>query len=317
MQKKTKKYKKRKSKRRTKRKFQGGGPIPITKEQEIPLVSAPENPPVNEQENTQVSVQNNEPTLESNIEKIVGMFMLFTSKGISNYIDTLGADIGIDPNSSSKENIHELTKKLTTIVETLSSEEGEEFRKQAGILAGDIVEILKPAIGESEDMIIDSVEKLAKSSTKIAVSALNEIPIVFVVNEAATFITAALQAATVVANVTAKGANTIGELQKKQEEFSQLKQNISNLQNAQINTKIDGLNNQVNTKIDGLNNQVNTKMDGLNNQVNTKMNNSINKVGEKMNNSINKVGGKKYHEALMIGGRINSSITDFLTPLQF
>lgn len=73
-------------------------------------------------------------------------------------------------------------------------------------------------------------------------------------------------------------------MQKKQEEFSQLKQNISNLQNAQINTKIDGLNNQ---------------------------------VGEKMNNSINKVGGKKYHEALMIGGRINSSITDFLTPLQF
>ena len=81
------------------------------------------------------------PTLSSNFNSAVNLGASAANKVVSTGLEKLGESVGIDINKSAQENVDEITKELTKVVNVLNSPQGEELKKEASEVLKDSLEI--------------------------------------------------------------------------------------------------------------------------------------------------------------------------------
>jgi len=149
---------------------------------------------------------------KSNMEKSFAIINILVNKVIYKIIYLISKKLGIDPNASANSNIKKLSNKTKLIIDSLNTPEGRDLKNQMNLLFQNILLILEPSLNESIDVLNNNVSKLTASINKIIVSALQEIPPIFVIFEAANFLTASLQTGEIFLHFTDIGLNTLNKL---------------------------------------------------------------------------------------------------------
>jgi len=149
---------------------------------------------------------------KSNMEKSFTIINILVNKVIYKIIYLISKKLGIDPNTSANSNIKKLSNKTKLIIDSLNTPEGRDLKNQMNLLFQNILLILEPSLNESIDVLNNNVSKLTASINKIIVSALQEIPPIFVIFEAANFLTASLQTGEIFLHFTDIGLNTLNKL---------------------------------------------------------------------------------------------------------
>jgi ABC-type transporter Mla subunit MlaD len=146
------------------------------------------------------------------MEKSFTIINILVNKVIYKIIYLISKKLGIDPNTSANSNIKKLSNKTKLIIDSLNTPEGRDLKNQMNLLFQNILLILEPSLNESIDVLNNNVSKLTASINKIIVSALQEIPPIFVIFEAANFLTASLQTGEIFLHFTDIGLNTLNKL---------------------------------------------------------------------------------------------------------
>ena len=162
------------------------------------------------------------PTLMSNLEDSGNLLMSETSNLAAKGIQSTAEAFGLDPNISVQDNINEMGDKMENISAALDSPEGEKLKAETGKLLADSLEVLEPSIKKAEDIAEKSIGKLAETGTSILVTAANELPPIFFINELSKFGTAAAQAGEAVAELTTTGTQAIESLEEQKRKASSL-----------------------------------------------------------------------------------------------
>jgi uncharacterized protein YaaR (DUF327 family) len=162
------------------------------------------------------------PTLMSNLEDSGNLLMSETSNLAAKGIQSTAEAFGLDPNISVQDNINEMGDKMENISAALDSPEGEKLKAETGKLLADSLEVLEPSIKKAEDIAEKSIGKLAETGTSILVTAANELPPIFFINELSKLGTAAAEAGEAVAELTTTGTQAIESLEEQKRKASSL-----------------------------------------------------------------------------------------------
>jgi uncharacterized protein YaaR (DUF327 family) len=162
------------------------------------------------------------PTLMSNLEDSGNLLMSETSNLAAKGIQSTAEAFGLDPNISVQDNINEMGDKMENISAALDSPEGEKLKAETGKLLADSLEVLEPSIKKAEDIAEKSIGKLAETGTSILVTAANELPPIFFINELSKLGTAAAEAGEAVAELTTTGTEAINSLEEQKRKASSL-----------------------------------------------------------------------------------------------
>ncbi len=266
---KSRKLKKRYFKRRQSRKRMYGGDIPGFGSMPAPM---PAPMPIHE---------NSQPTIMGNIKDIGNLGVSLATNVAASGIKKVAEYTGLDPNVSITENVKEVGNKMGDVVEALNSPEGEKLKEETGELLKDGLEVLEPSLQKGEEILINGAEKLAKTGTSIVVTALNELPPVFLASELSKLATAGVQAAETVAELTTIGAEASKKLEVEKEPATSL---LGKARDLIANVTQKGV---------------------------QYAQNRVNKYGE---NIVGDPLQKYQKEKMMIGGRINKAQSEFLSP---
>ena len=289
-------------------------------------------------------------SFNSNMEKIENLVVSAIAAVVANSIQSIGKHIGVDPNKPASESIKELNDTMTKIVDALNTPEGENLKREIGVLIADSFDIIKPSIAEGEQIFIDGIKKVSKTLKEIIGIAIDEIPPIFALTEFSKFTTAASQTGESVAKLTTTGLNLFNNLQDNKDKGIILWNKITNLLGDianGVNTNVDKMVTLGQNKIDNLQNDLksnlqnsvpntndlktnfsNTLQNSLPNTNDLKTNfknnlsntlqNSLPNTNDLKNNLSNTLqqGGadlkKIYKERMIIGGRIKKSLIEFL-----
>jgi len=246
------------------------------------------------------------PTVMSNLEASGNLLMSETSNLAAKGIQSTAEAFGIDPNISVQDNINEIGDKVENISAALDSPEGEQLKAETGKLLADSLEVLEPSIKKAENIAKDSLVKLGDTGTGILVTAMNEIPPIFLINEMSKFGTAAAQAGEAVAELTTTGTQAIENLEEQKRKASSLWEKGTSL----FNNFSKNINKNVADRIASAQESVNKEGKKL-------VESSIPKVEMPQINSAMASDGsikKIQNEAKMIGGRARRSHLYFLAP---
>ena len=221
--------------------------------------------------------------------------------------------MGLDPNKSASESISDLGESATKIVDALNSPEGEKLQEKSRELLANGVEIIKPSIDKVIDIAEEKGPKLAKTLSKTVITAFNELPPVFLVNELSNLGTAAAQTGEAIAELTTTGAEAAKKLEAEKDKYMSL---IDEAKSVFSNIS-QGINKGTSEGIKYLQDKVDKQGKAI---LEERIKNvqKIPYVQQMPNNNISykKQGGgllKKYQkEKMMIGGRIIQSQLDFL-----
>ena len=247
------------------------------------------------------------PTLMSNLEASGNLVASEASNLAAKGIQSTAEAFGIDPNISVQDNINEIGDKVENISAALDSPEGEKLKEETGKLLADSLEVLEPSIKKAENIAKDSLVKLGDTGTGILVTALNELPPIFFLNEMSKFGTAAAQAGEAVAELTTTGTQAIESLEEQKRKASSLWEKGTNL----FNNFSTNINKTVADRIESAQESVTKEGKQL-------IESNVPKVEiPQMASAINTTDGsikKIQNEAKMIGGRARRSHLDFLAP---
>ena len=198
-------------------------------------------------------------SFNSNMEKIENLVVSAIAAVVANSIQSIGKQFGVDPNKPASESIKELNDTMTKIVDALNTPEGENLKREIGVLIADSFDIIKPSIAEGEQIFIDGINKVSKTIKEIIGIAIDEIPPIFALTEFSKFTTAASQTGESVAKLTTTGLNLFNNLQDNKDKGIVLWNKITNL----LGDIANGVNNNVDkmvtlgqNKIDNLQNKI-------------------------------------------------------------
>jgi hypothetical protein len=234
------------------------------------------------------------PTLSSNFNSALNLGASVTNKVVSTGLEKLGETVGIDINKSAEENVNEITKELTKVVNVLNSPQGEELKKEASEVLKDSLEILEPSIKKGEEILSDGAKKLTETGTSMVVTALNEFPPIFAATELSKAVTASAQAGKTIADLTTTGTEALTHLDQQKKKATNLIGKATNLFNS-----ISDTGNKYASKVIGT------------------AQNYVDKYGTNKNmniQNVNKTFKKYQNQAKMIGGRLDKSRTEFMSP---
>lgn len=263
------------------------------------------------------------PTVIENLKDIGNLGVSLATNIVADGINSTAKSLNIDPNKSASETVYEISKSAEKIVDVLNSPEGEQLKKEASKVLAESIDIAKPSIEKGEEIVVDGMKKLADTGTSIVMTALNELPPIFLVNELSKFGTAAAQAGETVAELTKTGAEAVESLQEQKKKAESLWGRATDL----FNNTSEYMNTEAKKVIDkaqeGINKYgENIVKEGIKNfpkapemSVNPKisLNDNISPLVQAAGGSL-----KKYKsEAKMIGGRILHSQSEFLNGYLF
>jgi hypothetical protein len=280
-------------------------------------------------------------SFNSNMEKMENLVVSAIAAVVANSIQSIGTHIGVDPNKPASESVKELNDTMTKIVDALNTPEGENLKREIGVLIADSFDIIKPSIDEGEQIFIDGIKKVSKTVKEIIGIAINEIPPIFALTEFSKFTTAASQTGESFAKLTTTGINLFNNLQENKDKGIVLWQKITNLLGniaRGVNNNVDKMITLGQDKIDNLVPNTNNFSNALQNSVpntsnfsnalqnsvpntnnlKTNFSNSLQNSVPNTNNFSNALqqGGadlkKIYKERKIIGGRIKKSLIEFL-----
>jgi len=206
-------------------------------------------------------------SFNSNMEKIENLVVSAIAAVVTNSIQSIGTRIGVDPNKPASESIKELNDTMTKIVDALNTPEGENLKREIGVLIADSFDIIKPSIAEGEQIFIDGINKVSKTLKEIIGIAIDEIPIIFALTEFSKFTTAASQTGESVAKLTTTGINLFNNLQENKDKGIVLWNKITNL--------LGDIANGVNNNVDKMVTLGQNKIDNLQNDLKTNFSNSL------------------------------------------
>ena len=216
-------------------------------------------------------------SFNSNMEKIENLVVSAIAAVVANSIQSIGKQFGVDPNKPASESIKELNDTMTKIVDALNTPEGENLKREIGVLIADSFDIIKPSIAEGEQIFIDGINKVSKTLKEIIGIAIDEIPIIFALTEFSKFTTAASQTGESVAKLTTTGLNLFNNLQDNKDKGIVLWNKITNL----LGDIANGVNNNVDkmvtlgqNKIDNLQNKIDNLVPNTN-DLKTNFSNSL------------------------------------------
>ena len=260
------------------------------------------------------------PTLGENVKAVGNLATSLAANVTADGIQKVAEYSGLNPNETISENVEKLGDKIEDIVEVLDSPEGEKLKREASELLADSIEILEPSLEKGKEIAKKSLKDLSETGTSIVITAANEIPPIFFINELSKFGTAAAQAGTAVSELTTTGTEAVESLeeQKKKAEslFGRAKDLFGNISQG-INT---GVSDVIKSAQENVNEYgKNVVNQGINNfpkapemSVTPEMSSNVN-----ISPSVKTVGDslKKYkNDRMMFGGRIKKSQLEFLTP---
>ena len=225
------------------------------------------------------------PTLSDNLESAGNLAVSTITNLTANGINAVGKTMGIDPTKPANETIKEVTNNLENVVDVLKSPEGEKLKQEASELLSESLDIVKPSIEKGQEILDKGVKKLADTGTGIVVTALNEIPPVFLLNELSKFGTAGAQAGETVAELTTVGADAIKNLESQKARAESIWGNFSDALNKGVANSL----NYAQKTVD----KFKPRYDNVSPYATLK---KINSTGK------------------MIGGRVASSQLEFLSP---
>ena len=236
------------------------------------------------------------PTLSSNFNSAVNLGASAANKVVSTGLEKLGESVGIDINKSAQENVDEITKELTKVVNVLNSPQGEELKKEASEVLKDSLEILEPSIKKGEEILSDGAKKLTETGTSMVVTALNEFPPIFAATELSKAVTASVQAGKTIADLTTTGTESLINLEQQKKKADNLIDKATNLFNSISETGNKYASKAIGTAQNFVDNY------GINKNKNMNIQN------------VNKTFKKYQNEAKMIGGRLDKSRSEFMSP---
>ena len=267
-------------------------------------------------------------SFNSNMEKIENLVVSAIAAVVANSIQSIGKQFGVDPNKPASESIKELNDTMTKIVDALNTPEGENLKREIGVLIADSFDIIKPSIAEGEQIFIDGINKVSKTLKEIIGIAIDEIPIIFALTEFSKFTTAASQTGESVAKLTTTGLNLFNNLQDNKDKGIILWNKITNLLGDianGVNTNVDKMVTLGQNKIDNLQNDLKSNLQNSvpnTNDLKTNFSNTLqnslpntNDLKTNLSNSLQQGGAdlkKIYKERMIIGGRIKKSLIEFL-----
>jgi hypothetical protein len=162
------------------------------------------------------------PTLQQTAETMGNVAVSAATNLAADGVQRVASHLGIDPSKPAKETVAMVTQNVHNAVAALDTPEGQQLKEDTGALLADAVDVLKPSVEKGQEILAEGMTKLAHTGTSIAVTAANELPPVFLVNELSKFGTAAAQAGETVAKLTETAAEAGGHLEEKREEAESL-----------------------------------------------------------------------------------------------
>lgn len=235
------------------------------------------------------------PTITSNIVNTGKLLSSVATNLAAQGIQSATEAVGVDPNKSVQDNINELGDKVANINTALDSPEGQQLKAETSELLANSIDILDPSIKKAENIANDALLKLSDTGTGILVTAANELPPIFLINELSKFGTAAAQAGEGIAELTTTGTQALKNLEEQKRKAETIWEKGKTL----VNNITTGVNETVSNGISELQKKVDS-----NSYVDS-------------NNRLGLAGGslKKIHkDALMIGGRVSKSHLEFISP---
>jgi hypothetical protein len=225
------------------------------------------------------------PTMSDNLEDVSNLAASAVTNVVADGIGKLSESVGLDPNKSVNETVKDMSNSIGNVVDALNSPEGERLKKEASELLSESLDIAKPSIEKGQEILAEGVKKIANTGNSIVMTALNEIPPVFLLNELSKFGTAAAQAGETVAELTTTGAEAVESLENQKKKAESLLSNFKSV--------LSGVNKGVSGMI-------------------TSAQKEVDKYGQHI---VEDGSLKKYQkEATMIGGRTKKSQLEFLSP---
>jgi hypothetical protein len=235
------------------------------------------------------------PTITSNIVNTGKLLSSVATNLAAQGIQSAAEAVGVDPNKSVQDNINEIGDKVANINTALDSPEGQQLKAETSELLANSIDILDPSIKKAENIANDALLKLSDTGTGILVTAANELPPIFLMNELSKFGTAAAQAGEGIAELTTTGTQALKNLEEQKRKAETIWEKGKTL----VNNITTGVNETVSNGISELQKKVDS-----NSYVDS-------------NNRLGLAGGslKKIHkDALMIGGRVSKSHLEFISP---
>lgn len=258
-------------------------------------------------------------SFHSNMEKIENLVVSAIAAVVANSIQSIGNQFGVDPNKPASESIKELNNTMTKIIDALNTPEGENLKREIGVLIADSFDIIKPSIAEGEQIFIDGINKVSKTLKEIIGIAIDEIPPIFALTEFSKFTTAASQTGESFAKLTTTGLKLLNNLQDNKDKgivlWNKITNLLGNIANG-VNTNVDKMVSLGQDKIDNLVPNTNNLKTNYSNTNNLKTNYSnTNNLKTNFTNNLQQGGAdlkKMYKEKIIIGGRIKKSLLEFL-----
>ena len=232
------------------------------------------------------------PTITSNIVNTGKLLSSVATNLVAEGIESATEAVGVDPNKSVQDNINEIGDKVANINTALDSPEGQQLKAETSELLANSIDILDPSIKKAENIANDALLKLSDTGTGILVTAANELPPIFLINELSKFGTAAAQAGEGIAELTTTGTQALKNLEEQKRKAETIWEKGKTL----VNNITTGVNKTVSNGISELQKKVDSRS---------------------YNNRLGLAGGslKKIHkDALMIGGRVSKSHLEFISP---
>ena len=203
-------------------------------------------------------------------------------------ISALKNIINIMKNNSATEIVGDVNEKIKQFVSALNTRQGKELEENIGKLGKGVAESLEPMINKMVDIAKKKVPEITELGSKTIITALNELPPVFAVNELSNLVSTASKVGETVAETVAVGAEGISNaVNKNKENLESVTENATDL--------------------------FNNVNEGVTNNMNNTLNNNISKKGGGIIKSVNSLEQYK-KEAKMIGGRVKKAHLDFLSP---
>ena len=235
------------------------------------------------------------PSITSNIVNTGKLLSSVATNLAAQGIQSAAEAVGVDPTKSVQDNINEIGDKVENINTALDSPEGQQLKAETSELLANSIDILDPSIKKAENIANDSLLKLSDTGTGMLVTALNELPPIFLMSELSKFGTAAAQAGEGIAELTTTGTQALKNLEEQKRKAEIIWERGKTL----VNNITTGVNKTVSNGISELQKKVDSRpyVDG--------------------SNRLGLEGGslKKIHkDALMIGGRVSKSHLEFISP---
>jgi hypothetical protein len=241
------------------------------------------------------------PTFSSNMAAAKNVAMAAATNVIADGIYSVANKLGIDPKKPAEQTIHEVGNSMQKLVAVLKSPEGEQLKQNASEVLLEGVEVAEPSINKMKEIAKEAIVDLTKTGTSAGVAALNELPPVFLVNEASKLGTAAVQAGKAVADLTTTGATAYKDMEPQINKGSSI---IGQLY-SMVNNGASDLIHTANNAVTNMGENLEEKQEELHTQEEDLL-----RGGGRTSHNILKNYSK---QAKMIGGRIQKSQLDFFT----